>query len=318
MTDIVARALDGERAAIARLISLAEAGGEMARKPLARIYQTAGKAHVIGITGPPGGGKSTLVTALAKILRIRNKKVGVIAIDPSSPFSGGAVLGDRVRMAELAGDDGVFIRSFATQGALGGLARPALDTADILDAAGFDTVLIETVGVGQDEVDVARAAATVLVVSAPGLGDGVQAIKAGVLEIADIHVITKADQPGTDKTAADLASALELGIKARANEGWTVPVLSTSAQAGTGIEALADAIEAHGTYLASSGAGWTRARQTAGLRLQMAIEADLRRALAEPNADVRTLIEQVGRRALDPAEAVSRLLSLMVRDASTF
>ena len=185
---------DADPAAIARLISRAEAGSSEARPALARVYRLAGRAHVVGITGVPGSGKSTLVGKLAQKLRARNLKVGVVAIDPSSPYSGGAILGDRIRMSDLAGDSGIYIRSMATRGAIGGLARAALDVVDILDVAGFETIIVEAVGVGQDEVEIARASHTTIVVSAPGLGDEIQAIKAGVLEIADIDELVEAIQ----------------------------------------------------------------------------------------------------------------------------
>ncbi len=309
MTDLVSRALSGERAAIARVISLAEAGGEAGRDAMAAIYGAAGRAHVVGITGAPGAGKSTLVNALARHYRQQGKTVGIVAVDPSSPFSGGAVLGDRVRMADLAGDDGVFIRSLATQGALGGLARPAMDTVDVLDAAGFEVVLIETVGVGQDEVDIARAAQTVLVASPPGLGDGVQAIKAGVLEIADIHVVTKADRPGADKTRTDLESALDLGLRGRGRSAWQVPVLAVSAPAGTGIGDLAAAISGHHRHLMETGEGERRQAAIAGLRLQMAVEGQLRSALDNPTSPAQALIAAIKARTLDPATAAVRFLA---------
>ncbi len=202
--DLVARVQAGEPAAIARLISRAEHGNPEARAALARIYKLAGRAHVVGITGVPGSGKSTLVAKLTEKFRAKGVKVGVIAIDPSSPYSGGAILGDRIRMTELAGDAGVFIRSMASHGATGGMAHATLDAVDILDVAGFDTIIIETVGVGQDEVEIVKASHTTIVVSAPGLGDEVQAIKAGILEIADIHVVSKCDRSDANRTLIDL------------------------------------------------------------------------------------------------------------------
>src|SRR5205814_9474719 len=198
--DLLPRVLKGDVAAIARLLSRAEAADPECRDTLGEVYSRAGKAHVIGITGVPGSGKSTMVSVLAGHLRKAGHKIGIIAIDPSSPCSGGSIMGDRIRMSDLSGDEGVYIRSMATRGALGGMARATLDAVDILDVAGFDYILIETVGVGQDEVEIASASHTTLVVSAPGLGDEIQAIKAGILEIADIHVVSKSDRPDARST----------------------------------------------------------------------------------------------------------------------
>jgi len=204
--------LRGEQRAVARMLSRAESGTSEARFALDEIFRNAGRAHIVGITGVPGSGKSTLVAKIAAEIRKSNRTIGIVAIDPSSPFSGGSILGDRIRMADLAGDPGVFVRSMATRGALGGLANGTLESVDVLDAAGYDMVIIETVGVGQDEVEVARAAHTTVVVSAPGLGDDIQAIKAGILEIADVHVVSKCDKPDANKTLADLKAMLTLGL----------------------------------------------------------------------------------------------------------
>jgi LAO/AO transport system kinase len=211
---LIPRIEAGQPAAVGRLISRAESGVAEAREALAQIYRRAGRAHVIGVTGVPGSGKSTLVAKLARLIRDGGAKVGIVAIDPSSPFSGGAILGDRIRMADLGLDAGVYIRSMATRGAMGGMARAALDAVDILEVAGFDPIIIETVGVGQDEVEIARASHTTIVVSAPGLGDEVQAIKAGMLEIADIHVVSKCDRSDANRTIMDITSMLTLGVSA--------------------------------------------------------------------------------------------------------
>jgi LAO/AO transport system ATPase len=210
---LIPRIEAGQPAAVGRLISRAESGVAEAREALAQIYRRAGRAHVIGVTGVPGSGKSTLVAKLARLIRDGGAKVGIVAIDPSSPFSGGAILGDRIRMADLGLDAGVYIRSMATRGAMGGMARAALDAVDILEVAGFDPIIIETVGVGQDEVEIARASHTTIVVSAPGLGDEVQAIKAGMLEIADIHVVSKCDRSDANRTIMDITSMLTLGVR---------------------------------------------------------------------------------------------------------
>jgi len=250
--DFVERVCAGERRAIARMLSRAEAGSAEAREALDVIYRRTGRAHVVGITGVPGSGKSTLVAKLAAAVLKTRRKIGIIAVDPSSPFSGGSILGDRIRMGEVSADPSVFIRSMATRGALGGLARGTLDAVDILDAAGYDMVVIETVGVGQDEVDVVRAAHTTVVVSAPGLGDDIQAIKAGLLEIADVHAVSKGDRPEADKTVSDLKSMLGLGLPA-AGLRRSVPVVKTCAPKEEGIAELLAAIDAHRQYLISSG-----------------------------------------------------------------
>ncbi|HBC06704.1 MAG TPA: methylmalonyl Co-A mutase-associated GTPase MeaB [Rhodospirillaceae bacterium] len=318
-TDLLATAQGGDRRAIAKLLSLAETTGNAASKSgaadsdlMARVYQAAGAAHVVGVTGPPGAGKSSLVNALVKDLRKRGLTVGVIAIDPSSPFSGGAILGDRVRMGDHGGDDGVFIRSLATQGAMGGLARPALDSVDVLDACGFQVVVIETVGVGQDEVDVAAAAHTVIVASPPGLGDGVQAMKAGILEIADIHVVTKADRADADQTAADLTGAQDLGLTGRQGQGvsgtgWRVPVIATSANTGKGIADLAQAVLDHGAHLAASGEDRARRRRIALMRLETAALDHMRREFKRLAPDMADLIDDLAERRADP-RAAARLL----------
>jgi LAO/AO transport system kinase len=210
LENIVERLLSGDRRALARMVTLIENEVPAARRYLAELHQYPGKAHIVGVTGAPGAGKSTLVTHLVRELRRRAAKVGVIAVDPTSPFTGGAILGDRIRMMELSGDPKVFIRSMASRGNLGGLAASTRDVVRALDAAGYNPVIIETVGTGQAEVEVMRAAQTVLVTSAPGMGDDVQAIKAGILEIADIFAVTKADKPGADQTLAELAMLLSL------------------------------------------------------------------------------------------------------------
>ena len=301
--------LDGDTRSIARMMSEAEAGFAAGRAAMAEIYKHAGKAHVIGLTGVPGSGKSTLVAALTKAVRASGRRVGIVAVDPSSPFSGGAILGDRVRMAEHTTDDGVFIRSLATRGSLGGLARAAMDTVDILDAAGFDLLLIETVGVGQDEVDIALAAHSVVVVSAPGLGDDIQAIKAGVLEIADIHVVSKADRDDANKTAADLRAMLNLGLTGRDRRGWNVQVLLTSSERGEGIDDLLAAIDAHGVHLNDTGELAERRRAIAEMRVLKIAEDIVRDQItAGRDADFKDTLDAVGLRALDPQTAARDLL----------
>jgi LAO/AO transport system kinase len=249
-----------------------------------------------------------MVRALAEKFRESGRTVGIVAVDPSSPFSGGAILGDRIRMLDLAGDPGVFIRSMATRGALGGLARATLDVVDVLDAAGFEVILIETVGVGQDEVDVVQAAHSVVVVSAPGLGDEIQAIKAGVLEIADIHVVSKCDRIEASETVADLRAMLRLGSLGRDAE-WKVPVVATSAQKREGIEHLIDAIDAHRTHLAESGELAARNRRILEMRILKAVEDIVReRLLCQNRERLNSLLDSALDRVLDPYTAARRLL----------
>jgi LAO/AO transport system kinase len=288
--DLVEKALAGDRRALARLLSLIEDDGPQAREALAALHPHTGRAHVVGVTGAPGTGKSTLVNELAKTLRAQGSTVGIVAVDPTSPFTGGAILGDRVRMRDLAGDPGIFIRSMATRGSLGGLARATSDAVKVLDGVGFETVLVETVGVGQAEVDVARTAHTVVVVEAPGLGDDVQALKAGLLEIADILVVNKADRSGAEQTARALEVTLDLGRNNAGDaEAWRPPVIKTVALNGTGVKAVVEAIGAHRAYLRQSGL-WDR-------RERERIRADLMQALEETL--VGQLLERVGEEELD-------------------
>ena len=305
---LVDRVQAGDPAAVARLISRAESGRAEAREALARIYRLAGKAHVVGLTGVPGSGKSTLVAKLIERLRARGRKVGIVAIDPSSPYSGGAILGDRIRMTEMAVDPGVFIRSMATHGAIGGLARAALDAVDILDVAGFDTVIIETVGVGQDEVEVARASHTTVVVSAPGLGDEIQAIKAGILEIADIHVVSKCDRSDANRTLVDLKQMLMLGMTGEEPE-WTPPVIGTSAISGEGIDELVTMIDRHRRIAFETDSGMIRRLSNAVFRLRKTADNLLLERLGSVLADrgmefpMRLL-----RREVDPYSLANELI----------
>ena len=299
----------GETRAIARMMSLAEGAPTPVHDAMADIYRHAGRAHVVGITGVPGSGKSTLVGALTRLIRKSGRKVGIVAVDPSSPFSGGAILGDRIRMTDLATDEGVFIRSLATRGNLGGLASASLDTVDILDAAGFDLVLIETVGVGQDEVDIASAVQTVIVVSAPGLGDDVQSIKAGVLEIADIHVVSKADRPDAARTASDIKAMLGLGLSGRDRGIWSVPVICTSTETGEGVHDLSAAIDYHDEHLSNSGERDHRQKEIAEMRvLKLAENMVRRRVEGEREASLKTVFDDIASRRLDPHSAARKLL----------
>ncbi len=330
MTSIAQSVLQGGRLALSRLLTQVENDTAEGRRALAELFPHTGRAHLIGITGAPGTGKSSLVNRLALSFRGDGRRVAIVAVDPSSPFSGGAVLGDRVRMRDLSGDPGVFIRSMAARGSLGGLAASTAAVVQVFDAAGFETILIETVGAGQSEVDIARLAHTTLVIEAPGLGDEIQAIKAGILEIADILVINKADRPGVESTERALRGMLELAHPARqvwnhhgslhtveappaaVPEGafWLPPVCKTVATDGTGLPELAEAITRHAAHLRQSG-GWAE-REHARLRseletlLQEALMQDFRQAV--PNEIYSEVLKKIFRRHLSPWQAVEMLL----------
>jgi len=307
---LLERMRKGDTVALGRLISRAEAGVDEARGALTAIFKSAGRAHIVGITGVPGSGKSTLVSKLVQAIRTDGRRVGVIAIDPSSPFSGGAILGDRIRMTDLVLDPGVFIRSMATRGATGGLASAALAAADILDAGGFDLIIIETVGVGQDEVEIARASHTTVVVSAPGLGDDIQAIKAGILEIADIHVVGKCDRPDANRTVTDLKNMLALSVSISDQPVWQVPVVPTSSQNGQGIGELLEAIDRHRAVQGASALGAAKRRHIAEYRALKTAEDLLRsRFAAARHSQLAHLVEQISTRALDPFSAAEKLLN---------
>jgi len=323
--------LAGNRRALARVISLVEDGETGARALLAALYPHTGRAHVIGITGAPGTGKSTLVNALARSYRQQSRTVGIIAVDPTSPFSGGALLGDRVRMRDLAGDPGIFIRSMATRGNLGGLAHATADVISVLDAAGFERILVETVGVGQAEVDIASAAHTTVVVEAPGLGDEVQAIKAGVLEIADLFAVNKADREGVDHTVMALQMMQGLapapvghhGVMggagrshhvepgAQPDGGWLPPITKTVAVRGEGIETLRDWIEKHAGHLRATGGLTQREVARAATELDHILRDQLFAALLArlPSGYLDAAIAAIARREIDPYTAGAQMLA---------
>jgi LAO/AO transport system kinase len=330
MTDFQA-ILDGNRLALSRLLTQVENDSPESRAALIELFPHTGKAHLIGVTGSPGTGKSSLVNQLTLHYRkVENKRVAVVAVDPSSPFTGGAVLGDRVRMRDLAGDPGVFIRSMATRGSLGGLAQSTANVVRVFDAVGFDVIIIETVGAGQSEVDIARLAHTTLVVEAPGLGDDIQAIKAGILEIADILVVNKADRPGVEMTEKALKSMLELAhpvqhrfkhhgtyidIPAQPVEPQTqvwIPLIQrTISTDGTGIAELAESIQQHVAHLARSG-DWTLRERT---RLEVELDGLIREELVEqfrrdvPAKHYESVLERIVQRELSPGEAVKLLMN---------
>src|SRR4051812_27728743 len=277
-----------------------------------RLYPHTGRAYVLGITGNPGAGKSTVVDALIDYFRKQGKRVGVVAVDPSSPFSGGAILGDRIRMQRHATDDGVFIRSLATRGHLGGLSRSTSDVVAVLDAMGFDVVIVETVGVGQDEVDVVSQAETAVVVTVPGLGDEIQAIKAGILEIADVLVVNKSDREGADRTVRDLTHMLEL----RPHEAEPVEIVRTVATNGKGIDELANACERHRLRGArapeAEGPGHApRRRRRALAQVREHVLDTLRRAVDEALETRGEVIDRVASRALDPYSAADELVAVI-------
>ncbi len=306
--EIVERFLAGDRRAAARLISLIENDASQAPQLLAALYPHTGRAHIVGVTGSPGTGKSTLVGELTKKIRVRGEKVGIVAVDPSSPFSGGALLGDRIRMQELSTDEGVFIRSMATRGSLGGLARATGDVVKVLDALGQDLIFIETVGAGQSEVEIARAAHTVVVVVAPGLGDEIQAIKAGLFEIADIFVVNKADREGAEGAVATLNYPLDMNQTE--GDRWRPPILKTVAIRGEGVEALVDALKEHLGYLKESGQLELKNRQRSEEEVKRIVEeALLERLLSRlKEGEWERMMLRIADRELDPYTAAEKLL----------
>ena len=275
INEIVARIRAGSAPAIARGLTVVEAGGAAAEALTEALYPFSGTAHVVGITGAAGVGKSTLVRALGRAVRSRGTSLAVLAVDPSSPFSGGAILGDRIRMTDFVADPGVFVRSMATRGAQGGLARGVSDSVDLLAAAGKQLVIVETVGVGQGEVDIMRLAHTTVVVSVPGLGDDVQALKAGLLEIADIHVVNKADREGADRTVEQLKSMMMLGESPPG--AWEPPVISCVATQEQGAAQLLDAVDGHWDFLRTTGTLMAQERRIAQARVLSLAQTEVAR-----------------------------------------
>jgi LAO/AO transport system kinase len=309
---LATKALDGNRYALARLISLVEDDSGDARAALRAIYPHTGHAHIIGVTGAPGTGKSTLVNELAKALRAQATTVGIVAVDPSSPFTGGAMLGDRVRMRDLAGDPGIFIRSMATRGSLGGLARATSDVVKLLDAVGFAVILVETVGAGQAEVDIARTAHTTIVIEAPGMGDEVQALKAGLMEIADVLVVNKADRPGAARTAQALELVINLNT-ARSQPGdnvWQPPIVQTIALDGTGVAEVLEATAAHREYLIATGLWASREQVRVETELYNILQQELLgRALAQAGEEqMQDWVARIAARDVDVYTAMESII----------
>ncbi|MFG1910299.1 methylmalonyl Co-A mutase-associated GTPase MeaB [Kribbella sp. NPDC048928] len=309
--ELVAQARDGESRAVARLISLVEDESPLLRDVMAALAPYAGNAHIVGITGSPGVGKSTSTSALVSAYRETGKRVGVLAVDPSSPFSGGALLGDRVRMQDHATDRGVFIRSMASRGHLGGLAWSTPQALRVLDAAGFDVVLVETVGVGQSEVEIAGMADTTLVLLAPGMGDGIQAAKAGILEVGDIYVVNKADRDGVQSVTRDLRSMLALAE--RSEGSWTPPILKTVAARNEGIDDVVQAIEDRLAWMQGNGVLTDRRRSRARDEIEAIATTALRARFAHLHGDARldVLAAKVADGGLDPYSAADELIAAL-------
>ncbi|WP_308222068.1 methylmalonyl Co-A mutase-associated GTPase MeaB [Janibacter melonis] len=306
---LVAAAREGTARAVARLISLVEDEHPALPEIVAALAPHVGGAHVVGLTGAPGVGKSTTTSALVSVLRAAGRRVAVLAVDPSSPFSGGALLGDRIRMSEHAGDDGVFIRSMASRGHLGGLSATAPSAIRVLDAAGFDVVLLETVGVGQSEVEVARLADTSVVVLAPGMGDGIQAAKAGILEIGEVFVVNKSDRAGADDTVRDLRRMVSLGDRTEPHL-WRPPVVRAVALDGTGMGEIVEAVDAHLAWSREHGGLEVRRRRRTVDEIEALALAGLRRRFAGDAGEDRldALAQEVLDGGLDPFAASDRLL----------
>ena len=314
VSQVVEGVLKGERRAIARAISMVEDGSDGLPELIRGLYPKTGSAYTLGLTGSPGVGKSSLAASLVKAARSRDRSVAVLAIDPTSPFTGGALLGDRLRMQAHATDPKVFIRSMATRGHLGGLALAAPEAVMVLDASGVDIVIIETVGVGQAEVEVATAADTTLVVVAPGWGDAIQAAKAGLLEVADVFVVNKADKDGAGEAARDLQQMLHLGPELE----WSPPVIKTSALDDQGVDELWDAIEGHRKHLESTGEFERRRRQRVLREVEDMVSARLRTRVAEMFGDgaLEDLADDLAGRTVDPYRATDILVERLSKETT--
>ncbi len=312
-TELVKQLLKGNRRAAARLMTLAESLSLEAHGAIKQLYPHTGKAHIIGVTGPPGSGKSTLVDKLIEQYRAQKLTVGVVAVDPSSPFTGGALLGDRIRMNRFANDHDVFIRSMGSRGSLGGIAWATHDIVHILDALGKDIILVETVGAGQAEVDIIQIAETVVLLSIPGLGDDIQTIKAGIMEIGDVFVINKADIDGADRRYVELQTALNLD---QASEGWQPPILKVIATTGEGVEELVKAIRDHHEYLMESGQITQNRERRCCAQLETIVEHSfIRKLFTNPEEQVlfQKLVKEVNERKTDPYTAAERLILHLIK-----
>lgn len=310
MNELLQRFLQGDRRALARILTRVENETEEGREYVRALFSRSGRAHTVGITGSAGSGKSTVTGALAAEWRRRGKQVGIVAVDPSSPFTHGALLGDRIRMHDLALDPGVYVRSMASRGALGGLAPALNDVVAVMDAFGFDVIIIETVGAGQDEVEIAGTALTTVLINNPGTGDDIQAMKAGIIEIADILVVNKADLPGADTLVSQLQALLTLAPQGARRP----PILRTIATTGEGIPALADAIEAHRAELEASGDLERQRQDDARHQILWQAQAILLEQIraATPQSDLETLVARVAARELDPHSAAEALASAVL------
>ena len=304
------KAQAGDIIALSQLISAVESRRAQLNGVMRDVYTSGGRARIIGITGPPGSGKSSLTSALLRVLRERGEKVAVVAVDPSSALTGGAILGDRLRMTEHSADPGVYVRSVSARGALGGLSRATADVVAVLDSAGWDTIVVETVGVGQDEVDVMRIAHSVVVVSVPGLGDDVQAMKAGLLEVADLHVVNTADRKDANRTVTELRAMLRLGGPRQPGR-WLPPVLETVALDGTGVSELADELARHHAWLTESGELDRRLLEAAAERIRSIAKELLLLRMGDPatSGPFGTLAREVAARKLDPHTAARMLIA---------
>jgi LAO/AO transport system kinase len=309
MADLLQQLLNGDARALARVITRVENRSAESFDILKELFQYTGRSRIIGITGSPGVGKSSLVDRLAAAYRDKGQKPAVVAVDPSSPFTGGAILGDRIRMNALAADSGVFIRSMATRGNLGGLAAATSDVVSVLDAASKDPILVETVGVGQDEIDIVKLADVCIVVLVPGMGDDVQALKAGIMEIGDVFVINKSDRPGADKMERTILALLSLSPR---RDGWTPPVVRTVATEAQGTPALVDAIEVCDRHLKTSGVRLERKREAARQRLITLLQERLVKTALDRNfpAGLETILDKIVRREADPYTVVDGIVGV--------
>ena len=307
--DLINRLLKNERRAVARSISIVESSNSSSIELLKNIYSNIGNAYRIGITGPPGSGKSTITNQLTKYYRRQNIKVGIIAVDPTSPFTGGALLGDRVRMSEIGQDEGVFIRSMATRGSLGGLSKRAIDAADVLDAAGYNIIIFETVGVGQSELDIAEAADTTVVVLVPESGDAVQAMKAGLMEIADMFIMNKSDRPGSQQAVASLQTILMM--RDHDEKSWMINIIKSIASQNQGIDEIAKEIKNHKEYLTSNKLLSLKREQKSKTRIKHIVEDKIREELWSESGEISLslLLEKVVFGKLSPYHIAEEIIA---------